>query len=56
MTHGAIRIPVHFCGVHGLEATVGRINRYGRCAHWLSRVVGAKFVCLGIRLAIEYEN
>jgi RhtB (resistance to homoserine/threonine) family protein len=32
------------------------INRSGRCAHWLNRVVGATFICLGIRLAIKYEN
>lgn len=32
------------------------INRFGHCAHWLNRVVGVTFICLGIRLAIKYES
>jgi threonine/homoserine/homoserine lactone efflux protein len=32
------------------------INRSGRCARWLNRVVGATFIYLGIRLAIKYES
>ncbi len=33
-----------------------RIDRYGRCARWLNRVVGATFIYLGIRLAIRCES
>jgi threonine/homoserine/homoserine lactone efflux protein len=32
------------------------INRCGRCARWLNRVIGATFIYLGIRLAIKYES
>jgi threonine/homoserine/homoserine lactone efflux protein len=53
VTTNVINLPINLLIVYGSPGVTGALRRNSQVSGWLQRAMGALFVTLGLRLAIE---